>query len=159
DRGRDQASARPRRRVAVDAQRGALDRVRRPGVRFSWRRRGWNRVGARRLCIRNRRHPPRPRHPPSVACDHRGLIWMPPSSKIEALRRMTRAMRFTRTVAIALVVFVGLSALTAAQRASTDWTQWRGPGRDGVIAAFSAPSSWPERLVLKWKAEVGTGYA
>jgi len=46
-----------------------------------------------------------------------------------------------------------------AQRASTDWTQWRGPNRDGVAPAPSDPKAWPERLTQKWKVEVGTGYA
>jgi len=59
--------------------------------------------------------------------------------------------------------FVGVIALVAttlgaqAQR-STDWTQWRGPNRDGA-APFSAPQTWPEQLTQKWKLEVGTGYA
>ncbi len=38
------------------------------------------------------------------------------------------------------------------------WPQWRGASRDGA-ATFSAPSTWPERLNLKWKVDVGTGYA
>ena len=46
----------------------------------------------------------------------------------------------------------------AAQRASTDWPQWRGANRDGA-ATFTAPATWPETLKLKWKVEVGTGYA
>jgi outer membrane protein assembly factor BamB len=64
-----------------------------------------------------------------------------------------------RTAFIITVVFLTLSALTAAQRASSDYTQWRGPNRDGGSAAFSAPATWPERLTRKWKIEVGTGYA
>jgi outer membrane protein assembly factor BamB len=46
-----------------------------------------------------------------------------------------------------------------AQRAASDWTQWRGPNRDGVAPAPSDPKAWPERLTQKWKVEVGTGYA
>ena len=46
-----------------------------------------------------------------------------------------------------------------AQRPSTDWTQWRGPNRDGVIAAFTAPAAWPAALVKRWNVEIGTGYA
>ncbi len=38
------------------------------------------------------------------------------------------------------------------------WPQWRGPNRDGA-ASFTVPASWPDRLVQKWKVEVGTGYA
>lgn len=56
-----------------------------------------------------------------------------------------------------LIAVCGLAPATA-QRASTDWPQWRGAIRDGS-ATFSAPASWPETLNLKWKVEVGTGYA
>ena len=59
-----------------------------------------------------------------------------------------------------LVVALACSTVSLgvqAQRA-TDWTQWRGPNRDGA-APFSAPQTWPEQLMQKWKLEVGTGYA
>lgn len=48
-----------------------------------------------------------------------------------------------------------LAAPTAGQE---NWPQWRGPDRDGVLG-FSAPTSWPERLEMKWKQEIGSGYA
>jgi outer membrane protein assembly factor BamB len=40
-----------------------------------------------------------------------------------------------------------------------DWHQWRGTKRDGVVTGFSAPTTWPEALILKWKVEVGEGHA
>ena len=40
-----------------------------------------------------------------------------------------------------------------------DWPQWRGPNRDGVVASYTAPGTWPESLTEVWKVEVGTGYA
>jgi outer membrane protein assembly factor BamB len=40
-----------------------------------------------------------------------------------------------------------------------DWPQWRGPNRDGAVASFTAPSRWPEQLTLRWKTDVGLGYA
>lgn len=40
-----------------------------------------------------------------------------------------------------------------------DYTQWRGPNRDGAVASFTEPSAWPEQLTQRWKVEVGTGYA
>jgi outer membrane protein assembly factor BamB len=46
-----------------------------------------------------------------------------------------------------------------AQRASDDWTQWRGPSRDGSAPAPSDPKAWPEKLTQKWKVDVGSGYA
>jgi outer membrane protein assembly factor BamB len=42
-----------------------------------------------------------------------------------------------RIAFIIVVVFVGFSALTGAQRASSDYTQWRGPNRDGRLYMFS----------------------
>ena len=40
-----------------------------------------------------------------------------------------------------------------------DWTQWRGPNRDGVVANFKASAVWPEKLKLVWKTPVGSGYS
>ena len=42
---------------------------------------------------------------------------------------------------------------------SQDWPQWRGPGRDGKVAGFTAPKTWPKTLVLKWRVTVGAGDA
>jgi outer membrane protein assembly factor BamB len=51
-------------------------------------------------------------------------------------------------------------AATANLWASTkEWPQWRGPGRDGNVAEFSHPQTWPDSLTQKWKVEVGTGHA
>jgi outer membrane protein assembly factor BamB len=40
-----------------------------------------------------------------------------------------------------------------------DWTQWRGPNRDGVVANFAVPAAWPEKLKLIWKTPIGGGYS
>jgi outer membrane protein assembly factor BamB len=58
-----------------------------------------------------------------------------------------------------VVVFAGLSAAIAGQNRAADYTQWRGPNRDGGAASFVAPAAWPERLTQKWKVQVGLGYA
>ena len=42
---------------------------------------------------------------------------------------------------------------------AAQWPQWRGPNRDGVVPAGSAPSSWPAKPTMKWKQPVGEGYA
>lgn len=60
---------------------------------------------------------------------------------------------------IGVIVCAGFTAVIAGQRASADWPQWRGPNRDGAVASFTEPKAWPERLTLKWKVEVGLGYA
>ena len=46
--------------------------------------------------------------------------------------------------------------LTAAQ--GQDWTQWRGPGRDGQFS-FTEPKHWPDNLNTKWRVTIGEGYA
>jgi outer membrane protein assembly factor BamB len=72
-------------------------------------------------------------------------------------------MSFTQRALVGLfgvVVFTGLTAVIAGQNRSSDYTQWRGPNRDGGAAAsFAAPTAWPERLTQKWKVPVGLGYA
>ena len=55
-------------------------------------------------------------------------------------------------------VALALLALTNGM-AAQDWPQWRGPNRDGAIASFQAPASWPAALTKRWNLNVGTGYA
>lgn len=60
-------------------------------------------------------------------------------------------------IAASLAVCASLSLATAALAA--DWTQWRGPKRDGSIPGFKAPAQWPAQLQRSWKVEVGIGHA
>jgi outer membrane protein assembly factor BamB len=53
---------------------------------------------------------------------------------------------------------VAVGAL-AGQGADADWPQFRGPARDGSVAAVTEPANWPERLTERWRVEVGDGYA
>lgn len=55
------------------------------------------------------------------------------------------------------VVMAGVAAEGQGQGA--DYTQWRGPNRDGSVASFTEPRAWPDQLMQRWKVEVGTGYA
>jgi len=40
-----------------------------------------------------------------------------------------------------------------------DWPQWRGPNRDGVVASFTAPKVWPDKLKTVWKVQAGIGHS
>ncbi|HSQ19050.1 MAG TPA: PQQ-binding-like beta-propeller repeat protein, partial [Blastocatellia bacterium] len=40
-----------------------------------------------------------------------------------------------------------------------DWPQWRGPNRDGVVASFTTPREWPDKLKTIWKVPVGIGHS
>jgi outer membrane protein assembly factor BamB len=69
-----------------------------------------------------------------------------------------------------LVVAAVLTALAAgggevvsqaqqkAAATGTDWPQWRGPSRDGSVAA-ALPAHWPEALKKRWETPVGAGHA
>jgi outer membrane protein assembly factor BamB len=52
-------------------------------------------------------------------------------------------------------------AITLADPASfaQDWPQWRGPHRDGLIASFTAPKAWPDKLKTIWKVPAGIGHS
>jgi outer membrane protein assembly factor BamB len=68
-------------------------------------------------------------------------------------------MRVMRRVLLAVVLLAAMMLPLEAQRPTTDWTQWRGPNRDGAAPAPADPQAWPERLTQKWKVDVGLGYA
>jgi outer membrane protein assembly factor BamB len=40
----------------------------------------------------------------------------------------------------------------------TDWPQWRGPTRDGLVGA-ALPARWPDALKKRWEVPVGAGHA
>jgi outer membrane protein assembly factor BamB len=60
---------------------------------------------------------------------------------------------------IALAMVAGSAAAMMAQVSPQDYPQWRGHSRDGAASAFSKPDSWPDTLRLRWRVEVGEGYA
>ncbi len=45
------------------------------------------------------------------------------------------------------------------QAGAQDWPGWRGAGRDGKLAGFQAPASWPQKLERGWQVEVGGGHS
>ena len=58
-----------------------------------------------------------------------------------------------RTVITAVIV-LGSLAVVGAQ-----WPQWRGPNRDGVVAAANVPAAWPAKPTLQWTQKAGEGYS
>ncbi|MCA1559641.1 MAG: PQQ-like beta-propeller repeat protein [Acidobacteria bacterium] len=57
-----------------------------------------------------------------------------------------------------IAAFFVLTASVAAPSAQ-DWTQWRGPSRDGTAPSFTAPAAWPERPKQVWKVQAGVGHS
>ena len=53
-----------------------------------------------------------------------------------------------------VLLFVATSVANA-----QDWTQWRGPARDGSVVSKYAPATWPESLKQAWRVEIGEGYS
>jgi outer membrane protein assembly factor BamB len=58
-----------------------------------------------------------------------------------------------------VAVLVAPAAATMGQEAAQDYPQWRGRDRDGAASAFSTPAVWPDALRLRWRVDVGEGYA
>ena len=57
-------------------------------------------------------------------------------------------------ITVVFVFFVAGSSVSG-----QEWTQWRGPSRDGSVSAKNAPAAWPESLKKSWRVEVGEGYS
>lgn len=56
--------------------------------------------------------------------------------------------------------FLTLIFLTSAITINAqEWTQWRGPARDGSVSGRNVPAKWPESLQRTWRVEVGEGYS
>ena len=58
---------------------------------------------------------------------------------------------------IALAISITLLIPNAAF--AQDWNQWRGPNRDAVVASFTPPGTWPDKLKPIWKVQVGVGHS
>lgn len=58
-----------------------------------------------------------------------------------------------------LLSSVILILVSAQILSAQEWNQWRGPARDGSVAAKNAPRMWPEQLRQSWRVEVGEGYS
>lgn len=56
-----------------------------------------------------------------------------------------------------LVIALLISLAPAA--GGQEWSQWRGPGRDGLVPPSQAPKSWPSSLKQAWRVSIGEGYS
>jgi len=56
-------------------------------------------------------------------------------------------------------IILSACVVACAFAAAEEWTQWRGPHRDGVAVGFVEPKVWPEKLTQKWKVTVGEGHS
>lgn len=56
------------------------------------------------------------------------------------------------------LVFIALLVIPSTAFAQ-DWSQWRGPSRDGLVPARSTPATWPASLRRAWRVEIGEGYS
>jgi outer membrane protein assembly factor BamB len=55
---------------------------------------------------------------------------------------------------------VGLCVLALAFPATAqDWSQFRGPSRDGSVPAAVLPEPWPKTATRAWEVEIGEGYS
>ena len=52
-----------------------------------------------------------------------------------------------------------LAMLSAADLYAQEWTQWRGPSRDGIVPAAVIPKPWPKSTKRAWAVEIGEGYS
>ena len=52
-----------------------------------------------------------------------------------------------------------LLSLGASSVSAQEWTQWRGPARDGSVTGKNVPAAWPEALKRSWRVEIGEGYS
>jgi len=68
--------------------------------------------------------------------------------------RTIGASRYVRGAA----VFALLTTVTLAQSANPEWSQWRGPRRDGTVT-MALPASWPATLSKRWELAVGAGHS
>src|ERR1043166_6275869 len=58
-----------------------------------------------------------------------------------------------------IVLYLSLLLAIAQSVVAQEWNQWRGPSRNGAVAAASEPQAWPEKLNQTWRVEIGEGYS
>jgi len=58
-----------------------------------------------------------------------------------------------------IISFILVFVTAAIGASAQEWTQWRGPGRDGSVSSKNTPAAWPEKLERMWRVEIGEGYS
>jgi outer membrane protein assembly factor BamB len=59
-----------------------------------------------------------------------------------------------RCLLILFTLVLGVSPVAA-----QEWSQWRGPSRDGIVPAAVIPKQWPKATKRAWQVEIGEGYS
>ena len=57
------------------------------------------------------------------------------------------------------MILVFLFVAGAQSASAQDWSQWRGPSRDGIVSAAVIPKQWPASTKRAWAVEIGEGYS
>jgi hypothetical protein len=69
--------------------------------------------------------------------------------------------RGNQTLRLARAGLIGLTfvvpALQFSTAATVNWPQWRGPKRDGSVAALELPAQWAKSPKLLWQMKIGEG--
>jgi outer membrane protein assembly factor BamB len=81
--------------------------------------------------------------------------FVPFCGMISSLTKEVQPMNKLRLFSSFILVLLTATVTATAQ----DWTQWRGPGRDGSVTNKNTPPSWPESLQRTWRVEIGEGYS
>jgi outer membrane protein assembly factor BamB len=59
-----------------------------------------------------------------------------------------------------LIPMMVFALLAHSPAGATDWNQWRGPNRDGIVTDFKPPATWTnDSLAKKWTVTVGEGHS
>ncbi|HUE87588.1 MAG TPA: PQQ-binding-like beta-propeller repeat protein [Vicinamibacterales bacterium] len=63
-----------------------------------------------------------------------------------------------KSISATSVIIAALIAASPGAQPPREWSQWRGPARDGTVA-FAAPATWPGALTKQWEVTVGAGHS
>lgn len=64
-----------------------------------------------------------------------------------------------RCMTVSIVLLCAGASHAQEKVASANWTQWRGPNRDGAVHGVALPRRWPDSLTEVWRVPAGSGVA